>query len=151
VARFVFKLEGVLRPRENVERQRMRDLALVQAKMTALEGQLRALDAEVKESNESMRRNYLVGRIDLDLLAAHRRYLGATQRRAMEIAQEMAGVQKSMDEARAVLAAAARERKVLEKVREKRQAAWQAEINHREAAALDEIGMQMSHRNERGR
>ena len=146
MARFVFKLETVLRHRENVERQRMRDLALVQAKMTALESQLRALDAEVKESNETMRRNHLVGRIDLDLLAAHRRYLGATQRRALEIAREMVAVQKSMDEARSFLAAAARDRKVLEKLREKQQAAWQAQMNHREATALDEVTTQMSHR-----
>src|SRR5256885_13591813 len=124
----------------------MRDLAMVQAKLAALEAQLRALDAEVRESNETMRRDHLVGRIDLDLLAAHRRYLGATQRRAMEIAREMAAAQKSMDEARAALAAAARDRKVLEKLREKQQSAWQADVNRREAAALDEVTTQMAHR-----
>jgi flagellar export protein FliJ len=93
-----------------------------------------------------MRQSHLVGRIDLDLLAAHRRYLGATQRRALEIAGEMATVRKSIDEARAALAAAARDRKVLEKLRDRQRAAWQSDFDRRQAAALDEVLTQMSHR-----
>lgn len=144
--RFTFKLDPVLRHRVNVEQQRQRDLAIVQARMAELEAQLRALDAEVKQSNDVMRQNHLVGRIDPSLLAAHRRYLSATQRRALEIAQQMAAVQRSMDEARLALAAAARDRKILEKLRERQLAGWQAEAARRENLALDEVAMQMSYR-----
>jgi flagellar FliJ protein len=144
--RFTFKLASVLHHRENVEHQRQRDLAIVQAKMTDLEHQLRSLDADVKHSNDAMRQNHLVGRIDPSLLAAHRRYLAATQRRALEIAQQMATVQKSLDAARSALAAAALDRKILDKLREKQLAAWQAESARRENLALDELSTQLSYR-----
>jgi flagellar FliJ protein len=142
--RFTFQLEAVLRVRKNAEHQKQRELGVVQAKMTALESQLHALDADVKQSNEGMRQNHLLGLLDLNLLAAHRRYLNSTQRRAMELAQQMSQVQQSLDLARAAVAAAARDRKVLEKLREKQLAAWQFDLQRRDAAALDEVFTQMS-------
>jgi flagellar FliJ protein len=146
MAQFLFKLAPVLRHRKNVEHERQRDVAVIQARLNELESQLRALDADVQRSNEHMRQNHLVGRIAPDLLAAHRRYLGATQRRALEIAQQMANVQRSLDEARLALAAAARDRKILEKLQDKQRASWQAEGDRREGNALDEVAMQMAHR-----
>src|SRR5437016_13649571 len=146
MARFVFQLEGVLRHRMNVEHYRQRDLALAQAQMAPLEAQLAALDAQMQTSNADVRENRLTGRIDLNFLTAHRRYLGATQRRAMEIAEKMAAVQRKIDKARQALIDAARDRAVLEKLREKQETAWQIEIDRKEAAALEEVTTQMTYR-----
>src|SRR6266550_3168986 len=149
MARFTFHLEGVLRHRTNVEHHRQRDLAVVEAQMVPLQAQLAALDAQVQTSNADLRQNRLTGQIDLNFLAAHRRYLGATQRRAMEIAEKMAVVQRKVDRERQALIDAARDRAVLEKLREKQQAAWQAELNRKELAALDEVTMQLTYRKQR--
>ena len=149
MSRFVFQLEGVLRHRMNVEHHRQRDLALVQAEMVPLQTQLAALEAQVQTSNDDLRQNRLTGRIDPNFLAAHRRYLGATQRRAMEIVEKMAAVQRKVDKARQALIEAARDRAVLEKLREKQQSAWQDELNRKELSALDEITMQMTYRKQR--
>ncbi len=146
MAQFVFKLEGVLRHRKNLEQARQRTLAEVQAQLSQLEAQLRALDAQVQATNDDVRQNRLIGKVDVNFLTAHRRFLMATQRRAMEIAQNMGLVQLKLDEARRALAEAAKERKVLEKLRERKHQAWQAELNRKEAAALDEVAMQMSYR-----
>ena len=146
MAQFSFSLEGVLRHRRNIEHEMQRDLAMVQVKMTALETQLRQLDAEVHSSNEGVRRNHLTGLLDLSFLAAHRRYLAATQKRAMEIAQQMAAVQRQLEAARLVLAEAARDRKILEKLREKQEEVWRHDLNRKESAEQDEAAMQMSHR-----
>lgn len=146
MAQFSFSLEGVLRHRRNIEHGKQRDVAIVQAKMTALEMQLHSLDAEVKTSNDSVRQNHLTGVLDLSFLAAHRRYLASTQKRAIEIAQQMAVVQRQLDAARKILADAARERKVLEKLREKQEEVWRAELRRKEAAEQDEVAMQMSYR-----
>jgi flagellar FliJ protein len=147
--RFIFQLEGVLRHRRDVEHHRQRDLAMVQAQMVPLEAQLAALDAQVRTSNADVRQNRLTGRIDLNFLAAHRRHLVATQRQAMEIAEKMALVQRKIDRARQALIDAARDRAVLEKLRERQQAAWQAEVDRKELAALDEVTMQMTYRKQR--
>lgn len=146
MARFVFQLEGVLRHRRNVELERQRDVAKVQAQMTALDAQLRALDAEVTAATDDVRQNRLVGKIDLQFLAAHRRYQAATQRKAMEIVERMGAVQVQLNEARGRLAEAAKERKVIEKLRERQEEAWRAELRRKEAAVTDEIAMQMTYR-----
>ena len=147
MAQFIFKLDGVLRHRKNLERERQRDLAVVQAKMTELETKLRGLDADVQASNDAMRRDHLTGRIDPGYLTAHRRYLGAAQKTAVEIARQMAVVQRQLDTARQALADAARDRKVLEKLKENQRLAWNAEMNQKQMAEQDEIAMQMSFRN----
>jgi flagellar FliJ protein len=147
MAQFKFQLNGVLRHRGNVEHERQRALAEAQARQLELELKLRTLDEEVRASNEEMRRGHLTGRIDLSLMAAHRRYLGATQRRAVEIAGRIAVAQKSVEEARLALVAAARDRKVLEKLRDQQSAAWQADLQRRDLAIQDEVAMQISYRN----
>lgn len=143
---FDFHLDGVLHQRKNIEREKQRLLAIVISQMAQLEQQLRALDADVQATTADVRQNHLTGPIDLSFLTAHRRYLAATQRRAMAIANRMSVVQRDVDEARAALAAAARDRKVLEKLRERQKEAWQMEINRKESAALDEMAMQISYR-----
>jgi flagellar FliJ protein len=145
--KFLFNLEGVLRHRKNVEQQRQREVAEVQAQMTHLQAQLRALDAQVQATNDDVRQNRLLGTVDVNFLTAHRRYLLATQKQAVEIAERMAAVQIKLDEARRALIAAATERKVLEKLREKQEFAWRQEMSRKENAALDEVVTQMSYRN----
>jgi flagellar protein FliJ len=144
MARFIFNLEGVLRYRTHVEQKRQRDVAVVQAQLTALESELRALDAEVQKVNNEAREHHLGGRLEMGFLTAHRRFLGAAQRQAMDIAQKMATVQRRLDEVRHALAEAARDRKVLEKLKERQFEAWQTGMAKKEAAAMDEVGMQIA-------
>lgn len=146
MARFEFKLEGVLRHRLNVERGRQRELALAQAQMQRLEGALRALDVAAREATDDLRSNQLFGRLDMGFIAAHRRFVAAMQQKAMAVVKEMAALQPQLDAARVALAEAAKQRKIIEKLKEKQQERWRAEISRKEAEELDEIGMQLSFR-----
>lgn len=143
--KFEFKLEGVLAHRKNIERQRQRDLALLQAQMQQLQTELAGLDQSVKDATADLRNNRLIGHVDLAFLAAHRRFALAMQRKAMGLAQKMALLQRQIDQARAALAEAAKQRKAIEKLREKQFSRFVNELNRREAEALDEIGMQLSY------
>jgi flagellar FliJ protein len=143
MAKFAFQLEGVLRHRTNIEHQRKRELAVIQGQMTALDAELRALDASVRSSESDLRTNRLMGKIDLAFLGAYRRYSIAMQRKAMGIAQKMAAVQVQIDQAKRNLAEAAKRKKVLEKLRERQLARWREELARRDAAEMDEIGMQI--------
>lgn len=144
--KFIFQLEGVLRHRRYVERQRQRDLAAVQAVVAELEIQLRRLDDSVRSVTEDMKKNHLVGRLDLNLLGAHRRYSIAMQRRAVALAQKIAAAQLQAQEAQKRLAEAAKQRKIFEKLREKRREQWIADANRRELMELDETAMRLSYR-----
>jgi flagellar FliJ protein len=147
VARFIFKLEGVLRQRKHVEREKQRALAFKQQALVGLQAQLQRLQDTVQQANGDVRTNRLVGRLDMQFLAAHRRFLAGMQRQALGIVQKIALAQRAVDESRAELAEAARQRKVIEKLREKQFERWRAEQNRRELAQLDEIGMQLAYEN----
>jgi flagellar FliJ protein len=145
MAKFTFQLDGVLRHRTNIEHQRKRELAVIQTQMTALDAELRALDASVQNSITDLRTNRLVGRIDLAFLSAHRRYAFAMQRKAMGIVEKMGAVKIQVDAAKRNLAEASKQRKILEKLRERLYARWREAIERRDVAEMDEIAMQLSH------
>ncbi|MGD0463236.1 MAG: flagellar export protein FliJ [Tepidisphaeraceae bacterium] len=145
MAKFVFQLDGVLRQRTRVEEQRKRELAVVQQQMAALDAELRALDASVRAVEQDLRENRLIGRIDLAFLAAHRRYAFAMQRKAMGVAQKMAGVQVQLEKARRLAAEASKRKKILEKLRERRFARWREQLERRDLTEMDEISMRLSY------
>jgi flagellar FliJ protein len=147
MARFIFRLQGVLRQRIHIERQKQRDLAERQKAQIDIENAMLGLQNEVQASNDDLRRNRLVGRLDMEFIAAHRRYLVGVQRQAVGLAQRLSLAQRGVNEARAELAEAARQRKAIEKLREKQLERWRTEQARREAAQMDEIGMQLAYEN----
>jgi flagellar protein FliJ len=143
MAKFIFHLESVLRHRKNIERERQRSLAEAQALVTPLRAELDALDISVRQSIEEVRKHRLTGVLDMNFLAAHRRFLNSSQKQAMELAQKIAKMQIRVDVARRELAAAARERKIMEKLRENQFERWRSRQSAAELAMLDEVAMQM--------
>lgn len=140
---FRFTLQTVLRQRELAERQRQREFGVVRQEYAALEADLRAMDDSVKAATDDLRDKHLVGRISVEYLSAHRRFTLAMQRRAVEHAQKMSAVRQRLDAARAALVEAAKSRKAMEKLRERRRDDWKADQVRREAAATDEVAQQI--------
>jgi flagellar FliJ protein len=147
MAKFVFKLEGVLRQRKHIEQQKQRELAIRQSHFVELQNALAQLNDTVQKTTEDVRKNHLVGRLNMQFLAAHRRFLTGMHRQAMEMMQRLALSQRAVDEARGELAEAAKQRKAIEKLREKQLARWREEIAKRDLAEMDEIGMQLAYQN----
>jgi flagellar FliJ protein len=145
--KFVFQLDGVLRQRKFVEQQKQREHAERQAVLVKMEAELRGLNEQVQLTNDQVRQNHLVGMLDMNFLAAHRRFLIAMQRQALALVQKMAQQKQKVEEARIDLAEAAKQRKVIEKLREKHFERWRAALAHRELTEQDEIGMQLSYWN----
>jgi flagellar FliJ protein len=147
MAKFIFKLEGVLRQRKHIEQEKQRQLAVRQKQLVELHQVLREMQQTVETTNDDLRKNRLIGRLNMEFIAAHRRFLTGMQKQAMGIAQKMAIAQRSVDEARLELAEAAKQRKAIEKLKEKQLERWRAEQSRRESAELDEIGMQLAYQN----
>jgi flagellar FliJ protein len=144
--KFVFPLEALLRQRQSAERERQRELALCQAEMVRLQQELKQLNDELQGSDADMKANRLMGALDVAFLAAHRRYSLAMQRKGQGLVQDLARQQKRVDDAQRLLADAAKERKVIEKLREKQFERWRQEIERKEQAAADEAGAQFGYR-----
>jgi flagellar FliJ protein len=143
--KFKFQLEGVLRQRKQLERQRQRELAVVQAELNGLTAQLKELESNTQNATLDLRQNRLTGVLDMSFLAAHRRFMIAVQRQGMQLVQKMAVVQKKIDDARLALFEAAKGRKIIEKLREKQFERWKQELGRKELAELDEVSMQLSY------
>lgn len=147
MARFVFKLQAVLRQRQQIEQQKLRDLAVRQQVVVSLQQDLQTLQTEAQTAMQDLRDNRLVGPINLSYLSAHRRFIMCMGRRAATITQKILQAQKQVDEARLVLAEAAKNRKAIEKLKEKHYEYWRQEQEKKESALLDEVGMQLAFEN----
>jgi flagellar FliJ protein len=145
MAKFKFKLQGVLRQREHAEQEKMRALAVCLKQEADCKLEISRLNDSVEKSNDDMRANHLIGVLDMSFITAHRRFMIAMHRQAASLAQKLANAQQRVIEARLALAEAAKQRKVLEKLRDKRHEQWKAEIAAKEARDLDEIGMQLAY------
>ena len=145
MAKFVFQLQGVLRFRENIERQRQRDLGIALGERVMVEDQIRRLDEKAKSAMVDLRANHLIGKIDLTFLAAHRRFMMAVQRQGTVLLEQLRARQKSVDVAQAALVEAMKEKKMLAKLRERQQGRWLDAINRKEVADLDDVATHMSY------
>ena len=146
MAQFTFNLEHVLHARQHAERERQRLLADEQAVMTKLEAKLRELDGSVQANMEDLRNNRLTGSLDMRFLAAHRRFVVSVKQEAIGVVQAMARQQLKVDEAQQHLAEAAKQRKIIDKLRERAHERWRQEQAHKEALAADEMVTQLSYR-----
>ena len=109
-----------------------------------MQAELSAMDDAAKGVSADVRDNRLTGTLDMAFLAAHRRYALAMQRKALALAQRMAAQQQVVDAARRQLAEAAKQRKIIEKLRERQHDRWRGEQSRKESADLDEINMQLA-------
>lgn len=143
MAQFKFNLQTVLRQRELIEQERQRALAHVQRVYNDMEAELRRMDEVARGATQDLRDNHLIGSISVEYLAAHRRFSLGMQRKAVAHAARMAEVKKQVDAARAALIEAAKDRKAMEKLRDRRLEDWTEDQNRREAAATDEVAQQI--------
>jgi flagellar export protein FliJ len=66
------------------------------------------------------------------------------QRKAMELAQRMAQHQQVVDAARRALAEAAKQRKIMDKLKERQQERWKSEQSRNDSEQFAEVNMQLA-------
>lgn len=144
MAKFHFPLDGVLRHREMVEQEKHRAFSVARAEKEKIQVEVRALDEAVRRALADLRANHLTGPLDLAFLAAHRRFMLSMQRQGLTLLERLQEAQKKADAAQVELAEAAKQKKLLEKLRERQQTRWAEATEKKELADLDEVAMQMS-------
>ena len=146
MARFVFQLEGVLQHRERIERERQRDHATVAAELRRMEQELRQLNDQIEQTASEVRQHHMTGRLDMNYLAAHRRYMLAMNRQLSVLNQKTEQQRQRVQAAHQALVEAAKQKKIIEKLRERRHRLWMDDRSRAEASALDELNTQLSFR-----
>lgn len=143
MAGFRFRLEGVLRHRRDIERDRKRELAEALGRLAALQDELAEIARQVRQADAELRGGGLAGRLDMSFLAAHRRFVASMHQKALAVAQRIRAAQARVDQARSAAVEAATERKVIEKLRERKLVAWTESARRQEAQAFDEINTRL--------
>jgi flagellar FliJ protein len=142
--RFHFKLEALLTHRRQLEKEKQRRLALIQQEIQAVRRHIQDTQALIRTENQTLGTRELTGRLDMQYIAHEKRFVGALLVRIALAAQKLAALEQNLAAARAELLAAARARKVIEKLREKQFARWRLDQDRKENAVIDEIGTQLA-------
>jgi len=144
--RFEFRLEALLKHRKDAEKECQRKVAGIQQEAQKLVRLIQDAQARIEAENKAMVRDKLVGVLDMQYIAYEKRFVGNLNLHIALAQRQLALVDQKLAAARAELLAAAKARKVIEKLREKQYARWRAELDRKEAAAMDEMGMQIAMR-----
>jgi flagellar FliJ protein len=145
---FTFRLERVRAVRERIEDQAKEDLAASLSERLKGEAMLRAASAEL-DSARGKRVETLTGGVATgsDLVAAQA-YLEHAQRTREARALELDRRETEVAARREALTAAARERQVLERLKERRREDHVRETERRAGAVLDELAIGVHRRGE---
>ena len=138
--RFRFALEPLLTARRKAEEVHQRAVAGIERERLELENALRRQQNAITESKQSLQGS-LVGALNTTSLRFHAANAVQLMRQAQRIVLEMAGVHRRLEAARVELIEAARRRRAVELLRERRFEQWSAEQEKAETVALDELAV----------
>jgi len=146
-ARFEFRLEGLLEHRRQIEKDHQRKVAEIQQEAQIISRRIRDAQTRIVLENRTLTGQKLVGVLDMNYIAHEKRYVGNLHMQIAMAMQDLQAVEERINAARVELLAAAKARKVIEKLREKQLARWRLEQDRKESAEMDEMGTQIAMRN----
>lgn len=138
-ARFEFRLETLLRLREQSEKAKQRVVARRLAAISEAQRRLEATAQQEAAERTRLRVASGPGSMSVDDVMASRAWIGRLQRERWGIGAQIASHDRQLAVERAALAEAAKQRKVLEKLRERKLAEFCQRVNQAENRFLDEI------------
>lgn len=134
---FRFGLEAVLKHRRRLEELAQREYAEAQAAVNECLGRLEAMYRRGDEVREEIRAAQARG--DLEIVREMETFLSGQKIRIETVRLEARGLLEVAEEKQEALVAAAREKKVLDKLREKRLAEYRAKLREMETKELDDL------------
>jgi len=148
MAGFQFRYESVLEQRRRAERQRQRELAELKTREQSMKDELRQMQQTIDQSKRDMSEG-LVGRVDLNAIGDVSRYSGQVMVRGQQLVQDLASMDQQLTEARQRLMEATRQRKILERLREREYERWLWHQRRAERRQQDELANQQYVRQQR--
>ena len=138
MAKFVFKLDPLLRLRRREEETRQRDVAKLEIERRALEDRIRDCQNRITTCKQDLRGG-AQGALDMDGMRRFAAAARGLEREANDAVLTLAGLHKRLEAARARLREATRERRAIEHLRERRLETFKRRLDRAETALLDEL------------
>lgn len=139
MAKFVFRLEAVLKQRRIEEDRRRLVVAELERKRMAIEDRIGELRAEIELERAHHRTALSRSKPPIDEARRQAFAIGRLEGRMRQEALRLAGLLQRLEVARADLLKATTARKGMERLRERRYEEWLREQERREAIAIDDI------------
>ncbi|MHC5006805.1 MAG: flagellar export protein FliJ [Planctomycetota bacterium] len=138
MAKFVFRLEPLLKARRRAEQNEQRAVAEIERQRMALEDMLRAHQRNISHGKETLRGS-LAGTLDMRALRLEAGAGLHLVRKAQQVVLQLAGLGQRQETARAKLIEATKRRRALELLKERRFEQWKKRLDKAETAQIDEL------------
>lgn len=137
--KFRFRLQPVLRLRQQQQDQKKRRVAELIDQVNAEQSHALTLAQGMQAEGETLKKQYLAGKVNLAWVAQYRRFVTATQQAINERIRRVGVIQGDLQRARLDLSQAAKQTKILEKLREKQQKRHKEALDRIEISQIDDI------------
>ena len=141
--RFQFRLQPLLKLRKMQEDQKRRIVGMLLAEINEQQQQALEMAGAVEEQGRLLKKQRAEGSVDLEWFASYRSYVMHMQRAINERIEKVTQIQKQLVGARRELAEAAKQTRILDKLKEKRKTRYDRELAKSEIRDQDEISTNM--------
>ncbi len=138
--RFQFRFETILKLRRQREDEHKRIVADRLRQIAQVQDQLASLERQIEQETQAIRRSTSGGTIDLQQTVRHRHWLGHLHKSSLEAQARLRFLEARLAQERTQLAEAVKQRRVIEKLKERQSSAHIKAQERRETLELDELG-----------
>ena len=138
--KFKYRLQALLKVKEHIERERQKDHASALQKVHQQSNELDRLDRS-RNSNLSQQRDQMKENLSVAEMLVYSRYLARLKRERLAGTELLKALEEEREKKRTDLVEAAKERRVLEKLKERQLAKHNAEIEQVLTKEGDEIAI----------
>jgi len=136
--KFKFRLQPVLKFRQQQEEQKKRVVGSILSQMNKFQNEALEMDKAIQQQRRELKK-YIHQTVDLKWISHYHGYVTNMQRSIGIKINEVKKLQNNLTEARRDLAEAARQTRIIEKLKEKMKNRYLHNLHHREIVQQDEI------------
>lgn len=137
--RFCFRFETLLRIRRQREDEHKRIVAARVGQIRQVKERMNSLDQQIHDELQAIRESQSPGRIDMHQVVRHRHWLGCLHKAVLEGQAQLRGLEAQLAQERVALAEAAKQRRILDKLKERQSRRFQEELDRQETRAADDM------------
>ena len=137
--RFTFRFDTMLKIRRQREDEHKRIVAGRLREIAKVQEQLDSLDRQIRDELASIRSRQEPGTIDMQQVIRHRRWLGHLHKAVLDGQGRLRFLEAKLAQERAALAEAAKQRQILQKLKERQYERFLREQDRLETLAADDM------------
>lgn len=138
--KFRFRLEALLTLRQQCEDEQRRVVAGLLSRINDQQQQTLQMASQIRQQGQKLKTMLATDKVDLEWMRCYWSYVASVQQAIRKRIETIAGIQKDLTVARQELSEAAKQKKILAKLKEKKKQRYDAEVARAEDRQTDEIG-----------